>query len=190
MINKIKTPPAVEPVTLAEMRLQIGVIQATDTSRDSIFLQRIISARQWSEIFTRRAFITQTWTQYNDCFDDSFDLIADLQSVTSVKYVDTLGVLQTLAPSTYYVDVVNSRLHLATGKAWPEIYDQPNAVAIEYVSGYGLASAVPEPIKDAIKFIVGQWENYQSQMEGARISTIPYAAEQLLRPYIDTRLYF
>jgi hypothetical protein len=104
--------------------------------------------------------------------------------------MDSSAVLQTLDTSIYVIDVVDNRIHLAYRKSWPTVYDQANAVQIEYISGYGLASSVPEEIKDAIKFIVGHWENYQSTIEGARITTIPYAVEQLLAPYRDLRSVF
>lgn len=53
------------------------------------------------------------------------------------------------------------------------------------------ANTVPEAIKEAIRFIVGQWEVFQSSIEGVmRPFTIPNAAKQLLDPYSDMREYF
>jgi len=53
------------------------------------------------------------------------------------------------------------------------------------------AASVPEGIKEAIKFIVGQWETFQTSMEGVvRQFTIPNAAKQLLDSYVDMREYF
>jgi hypothetical protein len=84
----------------------------------------------------------------------------------------------------------------AYGLAWPDNRIEPNAVQIDYLCGYGepgctaaeSVAAVPEPIKDAIRFIVGQWEQFQSSIEGVvRPFTIPNAAKQLLEPYIDDR---
>jgi uncharacterized phiE125 gp8 family phage protein len=190
MIHKLKTAPAVEPITLSEARTFHGVIQVDDVSRDTILTQRIISARLACEEMTNRKFITQTWYAYGDVFKSKMNLYADLQSVTSVKYYDVNGALQTLDPSFYYVDLVNNRVTLAANKIFPEVYGNPNSVIIEYICGYGLAAAVPAPIKDAIKIIVSQWEAYQSSIEGARVSTLPYAAMQLLSFYKDYREYF
>lgn len=190
MADRIKTPPVEEPVTLAEVRQQIGIVQNQDTSRDAVIKGLIVSARRWIESYTRRALITQTWTQYRYDFDDCMDLKVNLQSVQSVKYKDVDGNWQTLATSIYYVDTVNSAIHLAYGASWPVTYAQSNAIEIEYISGYGLASAVPQDIKDAIKMIVGHWEVHQQALEAVRISTIPYAVEQLLRPYVDMRAAF
>ncbi|MDD4906657.1 MAG: hypothetical protein PHD39_10930 [Methylobacter tundripaludum] len=197
MNHKIKTPPATEPITLAEMRAHIGIIQATDTSRDTIITGRIISAREMAEEYTRRAFITQTWTGYAVDFpyrphcDHRIDLKAPLISVTTVKYLDTDGVQQTLDPSKYLVDTVTSCIVPAYGESWPEVQAVLNSVQVEYISGYGAASAVPESIKDAIRFIVSQWEVFQSSIEGImRPFTMPNAAKELLNGKIDMREYF
>jgi uncharacterized phiE125 gp8 family phage protein len=189
---KLKTAPTVEPITLDEVRQTLGITNLGDISRDSIITSRIVSARRWAEHHTRRAFINQTWYGYADAFEDRFDLKADLQSVTAITYVDTDGASQTLAADQYLVDTVTSRLYPAYGVTWPSTRDQVNAVRVEFVSGYGAAAtAVPQDIKDALMFIVGQWENYQSSIEGAvRPSTVPYAVLQLLQPYVDMRNNF
>ena len=188
MMHKIKIEPIEEPVTLDDMRRQIGISDPSDTMRDDIIEKRIVSARRWAEQFSERAFVTQTWEYYGYCFKNSIRLRKDVQSVISVKYLDNDGARQTLDSSFYDVDTVGSFIRLAWGKEWPAHRAAENSIIIEYVCGYGLAVSVPEDIKDAIKFIVGQWENYQSGIEsGGRVSTVPYAAEQLLRPYRDAR---
>ena len=198
----LKTAPAVEPVSLAEMRAMLGITDGSDTHRDAVITARITAARRWAEEHCRRAFVTQTWTLHADrfwCYRTTdrrygpypFDLKPALQSVTSVKYIDTAGTQQTLAADQYQVDTVNSRLYSAYGVNWPVTRRQPNAVEIEHVSGYGAASTVPQEIKESLMFIVGHWENYQSSIEGAvRVTTIPYAVTQLLSPYVDLRNSF
>lgn len=204
MLHAIKTQPVAEPVTLAEMRGHLGISQAEDTARDSIITGRIISARQWSENYTRTAYITQTWTGYAADFPCRHGLKAThepahnkialkmpLQSVTHVKFLDTDGVQQTLDSSLYQVDPVTGCVVPAHGQTWPSVRVQLNAVQVEYICGYGTADAVPESIKDAIRFIVGQWEVFQSSIEGVvRPFTIPNAAKQLLDNYIDMREFF
>lgn len=188
MTLRIINHPSVEPVLLSEIRDQLGITSPDDTHRDLVMTIRITSARRWCEQHTGIAFITQTWTHYADCFGVYINLKANLQSVDSVKYIDGDGTLTTLDPSKYTVDLVNSRIHPSYGNVWPSPRLDPNSVQIQHVSGFGAASAVPEEIKDAIKFIVGHWENYQSTIEGAeRIQTIPYAVTQLLQHHVDLR---
>jgi uncharacterized phiE125 gp8 family phage protein len=193
--HKLLTPPIVEPLTLLDVRQQIGIVDSDDTSRDEVLSQRIISARRWAEEHMHRAIITQTWGCYLDQFPcdrgGEIQLVADLQSVSSITYVDTSGAVQTLASDQYYVDTVAHRVCPAYGVTWPSARCQPNAIVITYVCGYGLAGAVPEEIKDALKFIVGHWEGYQSGIEsGYRITTIPYAVTQLLQPHVCLRGVF
>lgn len=189
---QIKTPPTAEPVLLAEIRQTLGITNDGDINRDTVIEGRIKAAREWVETHTRLALITQTWTGYACKWQSRFDLKAKLQSVSSVKYLDTDGNLQTLESSQYQVDLFNSRLYPAYGVTWPALREQFNAVQIEFVSGYGNAgSYVPQGIREAITFIVGQWENYQSSIEGAvRPSTVPYAVLELLRPFVDMRNSF
>ena len=203
MIHLKKVEPITEPVTLEEMRLHLGITRADDTSRDFIISNRITSARQWAEDYTNRSFITQTYGAYDDDFpgvpkftvagitapvNREIRLRVKLQSITSIKYLDSNGFLQTLSPTKYLVDSVQGRVVPSYGNDWPAVRSQPNAVEIEYLCGYGDATAVPEAIKDAIRFTIGQWEVFQSSMEGImRPFTIPNAAKQLLDNYIDLR---
>lgn len=75
-----------------------------------------------------------------------------LQSVTSVKYLDTDGVQQTLDPATYVVQKGEpSHIVLANGATWPSVLLMPEAVTIRFVAGYGDNEAdVPQPIRLAI----------------------------------------
>jgi uncharacterized phiE125 gp8 family phage protein len=184
----LKTAPAAEPVTLADMQAVMGVHDPADTLRDSVIESRITAARIMAEEFTRKAVISQTWELYASRFAPYFNLKMNLQSVVSLKYIDTDGVQQTLADDQYLVDTVHGCLYPAYGVTWPSVRSQHNAVVIEHVAGYGPnATDVPQNVLEAIKFLVAHWENYQPGIEGARITTIPYAVEQLLRPEKDFR---
>jgi uncharacterized phiE125 gp8 family phage protein len=192
MQHIVTTPPDEEPVTLAQMRQHLGITQSTDTARDAIITGRIISARQWAEQYTRTAYVTQTLTGYSDDFHGQrIDLKAPLQSVSSILYLDANGVQQTLSTSDYLVDAVANCVVPAYGLDWPDARLQRNSIQIAYLSGYGDPDDVPESIKDAIRFIVGQWEVFQASMEGVmRPFTIPNAAKQLLEPYVDMRGFY
>lgn len=197
MIHKIKDQPDEEPVTLADMRQHLGINQADDTARDSIITSRIASARLMCEHYTRQAFIAQTWVGYSTDFpyncnnNHAINLKQPLISVASVKYLDSSGAQQTLAKTAYLVDIVSACIVPEFGASWPTAQTQLNSVQVEYVCGYGDAEEVPETLKDAIRFVVGQWEVFQNSIEGVvRPFTIPNAAKELLQPYIDMRDIF
>jgi uncharacterized phiE125 gp8 family phage protein len=190
--HRVKTAPSVEPVSLSEMRAQLGITQATDTSRDTIISARIKSAREMVEFYTRSYIINQTIVGYAEKFDGAMPLKGPVSSIVSVKYTDTSGTQQTIDPANYELDFVAGVLVPAHAYSWPYVRERPNSVQIEYIAGYGAASAtVPESIRDAIKFIVGQWEVFQGTIEGGiRPLTIPNAAMQLLLPHVDYREFF
>jgi len=199
-MDKITTQPTTEPITLADLRLQLGIMDDESTERDAVLLANIKAARIWIEWFTCRALITQSWGYYADAFPrlirdrpltDFIDLKLDLQSVASINYINEDGLLIPLDPTSYQVDLISSRVLPAYGMSWPNTRVSPNAVQISYVSGYANAAAVPEDIKKALKIIAGQWENFQSALEsGITVRTIAYAAIQLLAPYKDYRNLF
>ena len=189
-------PPAVEPVSLAEAKLHMRV----DLDDDDALIQKLIeAARRHTEDFTSRSLITQTWKLTLDRFPESLLLWRwdawtcsnvielpkpPLQSVTSVKYYDPDGVLQTLAASKYLVDAVTEpgRIAPVTGEFWPATQDRINAVEIIYVAGYGAAAAnVPAGLLAAIKLLLANWyENREATIAGS-LNPVPLAVEALLR---------
>jgi len=133
----------------------------TNTTADPHLTSLLISAREYGETFTHRAFITQTWDDKRDgfpCEDNFLELpLAPLISLTSVTYVDPAGVTQTLSASLYTVDAPvgpkarPGRVVLAYGQVWPSTRDVVNAVVVRFVAGYGAAAAVPSLIKTCLK---------------------------------------
>ena len=113
----------------------------TNTTEDPELVRAIETARREAEKILGRALITQTWR----ALYDSFPVVEvelpkpPLQSVSSVKYIDDDGTLQTLASSEYEVDTsgVRGRVYLAYEGEWPIHRIEPNAVRIEFVAGYG-----------------------------------------------------
>jgi uncharacterized phiE125 gp8 family phage protein len=136
------TPPDGEPVVATEaidhLRLE------ADTEEDALIASLVTSAREIIETQTGRALITQTWELTLDRFPcgtvgygaswvrtTQIQLPKPpIQSVTSVKYIDTDGVLQTLASTEYTVDTTSMRGRIvpAWGKVWPSTRDVINAV--------------------------------------------------------------
>ncbi len=205
-MEKRLTQSVAEPITVDELRTQLGMMDADANERDSVLSANITAARIWAEWFTGRPFINQSWGYYADAFpykkpdkplSDAIDLKLDLKAVTSIKYINTDGVLTVL--DSYQVDLISSRVLPAYGQTWPATRAVPNAVQIDYISGFGdvdaeiedIRQAVPEDIKKSLKIIAGQWENFQSALEsGITVRSVAYAAIQLLSNYKDYRQIF
>jgi uncharacterized phiE125 gp8 family phage protein len=150
---KVKTTPSIEPVTVSQVK---DDDRYDDDSFDSTRIPDYIqSSREYVEKYLRRALITTTFEITYPDFCNEFELPkGSLQSVTSIKYYDTDGVHQTLDSSYYQVDTygIVGRIKEAYGQSFPSVRpDVYNGVIIEYIAGYGDASAdVPAPIRRAI----------------------------------------
>ncbi len=89
-----------------------------------------------------------------------------IQSVTSVKYLDSDGNWQTITNTEYRVIALedSGAVILLDGYCWPTgLLSGINRVAIEYVAGYTSAAAIPEKGLQWMRtFITDMYENRQS----------------------------
>ncbi len=81
----INVPPASEPVSLAEAKTYLRI---TDSDDDALINSMVTAIRQKAETWTRRLFITQTWTLWLDWAPEGAMLpipLSPLQSVVDIK---------------------------------------------------------------------------------------------------------
>jgi len=186
----IVTAPALEPVTAAEAKLHCR-IDAAEHAEDTYVGTLITAARQYAETFTRRALVQQTWKYQLDEFpadDEPIQIpLPPLSSVSWVKYYDSAGTYTTLSDSSYVVDidVEPGRIGLASGCSWPDVYDQVGALEIQFVAGYGSASAsVPAAIRQAMLLLIAHWYEHREEVViGAVPAIVSTAAVTLLRAH-------
>jgi hypothetical protein len=89
-----------------------------------------------------------------------------LQSVTSIKYIDTDGAEQTADPATYLLKKgTPSHIVLASGATWPSVNPTiSGSVTIRFVAGYGDEGRdVPETIRTAIALQVSHLRSLTQQ---------------------------
>lgn len=148
---RLITAPAVEPISVAELKVHArGIDDAIEDALLAIFIKH---ARERAEAITATALVTQTWEQTLDAFPEAeIELLKPpVTAITSVKYIDTAGVEQTIAGANYLLETSAERfpgwLLPAYGYEWPETRDQANAVVIRYATGYPDAASVPAPIR-------------------------------------------
>ncbi len=165
--TQLVTPPAVEPVSLAQAKLHLR-LPPTYTVDDSLVTALISAAREYCERKTNRAFFNQTWVRTLDFFPlyghakatrtpterDNWPygtwywdkVTIDLPyprtvSVTSITYLDNNADEQTLPTTAYNVDTtsVPARIAPAQGLFWPILNNYiPGSVKITFVAGsYG-----------------------------------------------------
>lgn len=168
----IVTHPALEPVTLSELKKQLE-IAATDTAHDTHLTRLITRARRMVERETRRALITQTWLMTGPGFPVGKRNVwlprPPLQTVSWVKYYDTAGIQQTWTSAEYLVITTSTpgRVDLHPDYSWPTVQaSRDNAVQIQYVAGYGdAAAAVPGELCQAIEALAAFWFEVRTTAE-------------------------
>lgn len=159
---KLVTPPATLPVTVTDVKEWSVIEHDLD---NAMLLSLIASATGKAQDLTGRKLVTSTWDLILDEFPGRYGEIrlpAPLQSVTSVKYIDTSGVEQTLDAAVYTVDSVNEPCLIYPGyeKEWPETREVRSAVTIRFVCGWPMNATTttqwdgPEEIKQYIKACV------------------------------------
>jgi hypothetical protein len=171
------TPPIGEPLTAEDVRTYLRV-DDDDLSQDTVITMLITAARRYAETYTGRSLLAQTWLAVADSFpgcwlppapfgayaygsragllEHHWDEVViklargPVNTVTSVSYVDTNGVTQTMDPSTYILDTSDlvQRLAPAYGQSWPAARRQLGSVRITFTAGYPSADAVPATIRN------------------------------------------
>lgn len=172
MSLKLITPPEDEPLTLDEAKAHLRV----DSDDDDLLIGALISAaREAVEAKTQRALMLQTWElalpAFPGCADEYAIRIpkAPLSALTTVKYVDADGMLQTMAEEDFQLDdhAEPARITAAYGSTWPETREQPNAVLVRYDAGYADAASVPALMKAWMLLRIGTlYENRESIVNG------------------------
>ena len=106
------------------------------------------------------ALVDQTWELALDAFPAwaiqlSKAPLKATDPITSIKYTDTAGVLQTLDSALYAVDQRRSipEVTPAYGQSWPSTRKVSNAVVVRFIAGYGSGGTpgVPERVLHAMR---------------------------------------
>jgi uncharacterized phiE125 gp8 family phage protein len=136
------TAHSYEPISLTEAKLHL---RDDHTSEDPLISSLILAAREYCEIFTRRAIGRQTVDENHDGFPCGALELAKcpVLSVTSISYVDQNGDTQVWSSSNYRTDLPSgpraqrARIEPVYGVSWPSTRGVVNAVTVRYVCGYG-----------------------------------------------------
>lgn len=206
MQKTIVTPATELPVSLEEFKAHARIDGETEDGDISL---KLAAAVAHVENDLNRPLITSTWDlhferwpYFNLCTPKRnwLDLLGNTQSVTWLKFYDSLAALQTVSSSTYRLvrqytaatdgesDAGEGRLYLALYQSWPsDTLDVGEPIVARVVAGWKDASSVPAPIKAAIHLIAGHlYRNREAVVVGnlERISApLAMAAESLLAPY-------
>jgi uncharacterized phiE125 gp8 family phage protein len=168
----------------------VSIIKQSPTSAEDTLLEALITtARQHVENYLRRSLITQTWELWLDDWPgrDHIEIpLPPLASVSSVKYYDTDDTEATFSSDYYFVDTKSEpgRVCLNYGESWATtVLRDYNGVCVTFTSGYGSATDVPKPIKQAMLLLIGHLYEHREAATEKSLSTAPLAVDALLYPY-------
>ena len=184
------TQPSTEPLSYSDVK---AYLRLNDDSEQTFVTSLIVTARKLVEGRIWRPLISQTWAFQLDY--DEIDMVVKninkqpLISVDSVQYYDANNALQTLSAASYEADIYSSPPRFKL-KTIPVVYDRMNCLQVNFTCGYSSAANVPEPIKQAMYFIIGHhYENRQDVVTGTQVNTIPQSSEFLLEPYRNNYIF-
>jgi uncharacterized phiE125 gp8 family phage protein len=190
MTLTLDTAPTELPLTLDEVKAHLRVTSVDEDADIMGYLRAAVDILDGPGGTLNRALLTQTLIYKIDDFpsasrigrrgrDASVRLpLAPLQSVSSVTYLDTSGVEQTLPSSVYRVldagaENRRGRINLEYGQNWPAVRGVDKAVTIEYVAGYGARNDVPERIRHLIKVMITEMYDHRAPLEAASVQRSP-----------------
>jgi uncharacterized phiE125 gp8 family phage protein len=185
--SEVVTPPATEPLTLAEVKRHLNVLHSTEDAMISGFA---LAARRHVEETCSISLINQTQRVYLSAWprDGKIPLYRPpLVSVTVVKYLDADEIERTLAADQYHVikNRIDPHIQRRNAATWPVLADHPQAVWVDYVCGYGADStAVPQDIRNAILMLTEHFYFNRGETSESNLVRNPVAADALLGPYM------
>lgn len=190
------TAPTSEPVSLDEA---FRFLRVDDSDEGAQIEQMIQVAREMVEDFTGRALMSQTFklvqsdwpstcgrsweTDTKDASRISLDR-SPLISVESVKYFPASGAAQaTLSAATYHAltGPMPGLIQLKYGETWPDLYDRPDAVEVNFTAGYTTADLVPGVLRHAVLLALAHlYEQRQPVNVGNIVNELPMSLKYML----------
>lgn len=180
------TPPATAVVTTTEAKQWLRVDFTDDDTLVDGMITAAVATLEGRHGLLGRCLVEQTWRQDFDGWGEDGELRLPFFGVSAVvvKYFDSDNVEQTVSSSLYELleDEQGSYVSFLSDFSEPAVYARSDAVRITMTCGFGAATAVPEPIKVAIKMLVAHWYSRREAAGDAQSET-PMGVMHILAPY-------
>lgn len=189
MTYALITPPASEPITLAETKSHLRL---DDTNEDTLLASLIRTAREHLERATGLSLITQTWRLYLDSIpEDGVIQIArgPVQTIESLTLYYASGKELALPLTDHILDGHARPARLVLGRAVSA--GQPiNGIEIDFSAGFGESgSEVPDTLKRAMLMHVAQMFAFRGTVAADdQPADIPPGYDRLIAPFLIRRL--
>lgn len=189
MTYALISPPAAEPVSLAELKAHLRI----DTDHEDTVLQALIlAARQHLERIAGLALISQGWRLYLDRWPQS-GLVqiarGPVVSIEAVRAYDELGEENEISLAGHVLDGAGrpARFWLRTR---PEAWQALNGVEVDFTAGFGEAAGeVPDTLKRAIMIHAAHMYEFRGAVPvEMQPAGVPEGYDRLVAPYMLRRL--
>jgi uncharacterized phiE125 gp8 family phage protein len=191
MILSVLTPPAVEPVSLDQLKAELRATSGVD---DALIAALGVAARQRVENELGIALLATTFRQIQDGFAPATPLGAillargPLISVQTLAVADQAAVFHPLDPSAYRPQAGSLPSEVGrTAVMWRAPTLQSSGVRIDYTAGFGTDPAqVPPPLVQSILALAAF--AYAHRAEAAVAEAPQSLVESWLAPWRKARL--
>jgi uncharacterized phiE125 gp8 family phage protein len=185
------TPPAVQPVTLAEAKLHLRI--EADVNEEDALVQSLIAAATahfdgWSGTLGR-CLINQTWSVPFGSWPSDGLMRLPFPNISSpvVTYRDINNATQTVSGSLVftYADHLGTTLRLSDTFTYPPLFDDTaTPITVQFTAGYGATGIdVPAPIRQAMLLLIGHlYQNREAAISGG-MAQLPLGIAALVAPY-------
>lgn len=184
MSLEVVTNPTIEPVALQDAKDYCRVTHSDD---DDLIDALITLAREQVEIATNRRILTTVLKYTLDKFP--YWMVGlpggKIQTINTFTYLDKDAATQTVSATLYdsQLNKTPAIILRKSGYSWPTVYENGNAVIINYDAGWATISEVPPNIIMAIKALVNFYYRNRSILANEAIR-MPSFIDNLLWPWI------
>jgi uncharacterized phiE125 gp8 family phage protein len=188
MIPIFISGPAVEPITLEEMKAYLRV-DDDDGTQDELITGLVKAARLMVEAASRRILIEQHWRVVLDRWPTDGTILLPLSpliAVDAITVTDASGTASDVPASAFATDALSDPPRIAVADG-PEPGKPKHGISVALRAGYGVApEAVPATLKLAIRILVAHWFENRGDVIGEQI--LPPEALALVAPFQRMRI--
>ncbi|HEV7259720.1 MAG TPA: phage head-tail connector protein [Bosea sp. (in: a-proteobacteria)] len=183
------TPPALEPVSLAEAKIFLRLDQSAE---DDLLATLITAARLMVEAASGRLLVDQAWRVVIDRWPDGGEIrlpLSPVSAITAARVYDVLGTAQPVAPGALQLDTVADPPVIRLAGEVPEIGRPRGAIEIDVVAGFApTAAAVPALLRQAVLRLAARWFEQRGDVVGRDAEALPAEIMTLVAPFRRVRL--
>ena len=180
--------PATEPVSLADLKAWLRL----DGSDEDDLLAAVLSAARLAvEEATGRRLVTQDWRLVLDAWPPDGVLtlpLAPVQAVTALRVRDATGTATVLPATGWLLDADSDPPRLVLAGPLPVPGRRLGGIELDLTAGYGPSSAVPEPLRMAVRLTAASLYENRGDGPDKAASAVSPAAIALIAPYRRVRL--